>query len=173
MRLITIGTGAALVLALAGFHAALAQAPSVTGESTRFTMQPVEGGLIKLDTTNGAMSFCSMKSGAWVCEAVPEDRAALEGEIARLQARLAELEKGRAGAGTGGVPDIMAPLEPARPGEPPSAKPVPPADDPELSEDARKRLDQAMDMAEHVFRRFFEMVDRLRGVAPQQQGQSL
>jgi len=165
---------ATLALAvLAGGPPAAAQGRS---DAPRYVMQPVEGGLMKLDTRSGSLSFCSMKSGAWVCEAVPEDRAALEAEIARLQGKVAELEKGRAGVGTAGVPDIMAPPEPAPPGAPPPAAspavpPVPPAGEEERTEEARKRLDQAMDMAEHVFRRFFEMVDRLRGTSPQ--GQSL
>ncbi|MDQ0511915.1 hypothetical protein [Ancylobacter amanitiformis] len=143
----------------------------------RFTLQPVNGGMLKLDTRSGALSFCSMKSGAWVCEAVPEDRAALEGEIARLNARIAELEKGRAG----GVPDIMgAPVPPqmSPPAvSPPAASPpaaAPPADgEGSGTAEAQKRLDQAMDMAEHAFRRFFDMVERLRGREPAPQEQSL
>lgn len=184
MRLTVTGAGAALALAftfaLPGTSAAVAQA----AEGPRFITQPVEGGLMKLDTRSGAMSFCSTKSGAWVCEAVPEDRAALEAEIGRLQARIAVLERGRPGAG---VPDIMAPPESAPPESPPPESPppgtppaaqapddaTPPADDPGLSKEADKRLDQAMDMAEHVFRRFFEMVDRLRRDAPPAQDQSL
>ena len=180
MRLTLIGAG----LALAMLHPAQAQTPPKTSlngppEAARFTMQPVEGGLMKLDTTTGTMSFCSAKAGgaaagAWICEAVPEDRAALEAEISRLQRRVAELEKGRAGTGTGGtgtgVPDIMAPPSTEAPkdspkdepsGPPDAAKPAPKSDQ-ELSDEARKRLDQAMDMVEQVFRRFFDMVDRLR-----------
>lgn len=167
MRLTVTGAGAALAfaftLALPGASPAAAQA----AEGPRFTTQPVEGGLMKLDTRSGALSFCSARSGAWVCEAVPEDRAALEAEIGRLQARIAVLERARPGAG---VPDIMAPPESAPPGTPPAAQApdgaTPPADEPGLSKEADKRLDQAMDMAEHVFRRFFEMVDRLRRDAP-------
>ena len=137
--------------------------------SPRFTLQPVEGGVLKLDTRTGALSFCSTRAGGsagnWVCEAVPEDRAALEAEIARLQARIAELEKGRAG-----VPDIMAPALPPSSGEnpaPPESGPAPDSRDPA---EAERQLDRAMDMAERVFRRFFDMVNRLRSEpAPQDQ----
>ncbi|MCJ8142791.1 hypothetical protein MKI84_07655 [Ancylobacter sp. A5.8] len=142
------------------------QAPAGEG---RFTMQPVEGGILKLDTRSGAMSFCHARgvpaaATDWVCEAVPEDRAALEAEIARLQARIATLEKP-------GVPDIMAPPVPV-PGTPPDATPpIPPqAGKPETPEEERTRLraamDQAMDMADYAFRRFKEMVDRLREEPP-------
>ncbi|MBB3773074.1 hypothetical protein FHS55_003705 [Angulomicrobium tetraedrale] len=156
-----------------GMPAAVAQTADPVASDPRFTLQPANGGMLKLDTRTGALSFCSMKSGAWVCEAVPEDRAALEAEIARLNARIAELEKGRAG----GVPDIMgAPVPPQA--APPAASPpaaAPPAADGEESgtQEAQKRLDQAMDMAEHAFRRFFDMVERLRGREPAPQEQSL
>ncbi|MCS0495473.1 hypothetical protein NVS89_10215 [Ancylobacter sp. MQZ15Z-1] len=170
---------AALVLAAAGLLAApglvrgAAAQPAATqevpaaaaGEAARFSMQPVEGGLMKLDTRTGAMSFCSQRAGAWVCQAVPDDRAALEAEIGRLQARIAALEKGR--GTTPGVPDIMAPPQQGgagsstRPDAPPKVAP-PPEDDTKLTEDAQRQLDKAMDMAEHVFRRFLEMVDRFR-----------
>ena len=135
-----------------------------SGENPNFSMQPVEGGLMKLDTRTGAMSFCSRKSGAcaggWVCEAVPEDRAALEAEIGRLQTRIAELEKGR--GVTPGVPDIMSPpSDEARPGAPPQTTP-PAKGEGELTEEARRQLDEAMKMAENVFRRFIDMIDRLR-----------
>lgn len=144
------------VAALAG--GAFAQAGAATGASGAptptpgYTLQAVEGGVLKLDTRSGALSFCSAKAGAYVCEAVPEDRAALEAEITRLQARIAELEKGRAG-----VPDIMAP---------PAGKEGAP--DAPMTEEARKRLDEALDVAEHAFRRFMDMVNRLRSEeAPQ------
>lgn len=143
--------------------------PPLPGASLpRFTLQPVEGGVLKLDTRTGALSICSTRAGgsagSWVCEAVPEDRAALEAEIARLQARIAELEKSHTG-----VPDIMAPALPPSsdvpPAPPESGGPVPDSRDPA---EAERQLDRAMDMAEHVFRRFFDMVNRLRSEpAPQ------
>ncbi|WAC27649.1 hypothetical protein [Ancylobacter sp. SL191] len=130
--------------------------PGPAAPAPGFSLQAVEGGVLKLDTRTGALSFCSAKAGAYVCEAVPEDRAALEAEISRLQARIAELEKGRAG-----VPDIMAP---------PAGKEGAP--DAPMTEEARKRLDEALDVAEHAFRRFMDMVNRLRG-EPAPQGEKL
>lgn len=136
------------------------------GDSARFSMQSVDGGLMKLDTRTGAMTFCSQRSGAWVCEAVPEDRAALEAEIARLQSRLAAERGGAAGPG---VPDIMSTPEaqaPAGEGTTRPSETTPPASSGETVEEARRRLDQAMEMAEHVFQRFFEMIGRLRDTPP-------
>jgi hypothetical protein len=48
---------------------------------------------VRLDTQTGAVSLCSQKPVGWACEAVPEDRAALENEIARLQTENAALKK--------------------------------------------------------------------------------
>lgn len=153
---------------------ALAQTPPGPGapaaDSARFSMQPVEGGLMRLDTRTGAMSFCSLRAQAWVCEAVPDDRAALEAEIGRLQARLAAQDKGGAG-----VPDIMAPPQAGPGATAPDAAPPPasaPGGDEELPAQARERLDQAVDLAEHAFRRFVEMIERLRKDLPQDMRQN-
>lgn len=159
------GALAGLVL-LAGTGLALAQpaADPAAADPVRFTVQKVEGGLMRLDTQTGAMSFCAQRAAGWACEAVPDDRAALEAEISRLQARLAALEKNRATGGAG-VPDIMVPPQNTPPDAPPPAGATPDADG-ELPAQARQRLDQAMDLAEHAFRRFVEMVERLRKDLP-------
>src|SRR5262245_26768514 len=39
----------------------------------RFTMNPVEGGMMRLDTQTGAVSICRRKEAQWVCEAVGEE----------------------------------------------------------------------------------------------------
>ena len=130
------------------------------GTEPGFTMQPVEGGLMKLDTRTGSMSFCSSRAGAWTCAVVPEDRAAFEAEIARLHDRIASLEK----RGATGVPDIMAP--PAAKPPAPNATPSPDAGKPTIPEDVQGKMDEAIDMAEHVFRRFLQMVERLRNEPP-------
>lgn len=155
--LVIVLAGALLAPAPALAQSAPAESgsPATPPAAPGFTLQPVDGGVLKLDTRSGAMSFCSLKAGAWLCEAVPEDRAALEAEIDRLHARIATLE----GRGQSGVPDIMAP--PAPPGALPGPSPDSPASTPEPGE-ARKRLDEALDVAEHAFRRFMEMVERLR-----------
>ncbi|MBS7542282.1 hypothetical protein KHC19_03980 [Ancylobacter oerskovii] len=127
-------------------------------EAPNFTMQPVEGGVLRLDTRSGTMSFCASRGGVWRCEALPDERAALEAEIARLRERLA--------AGGGGVPDIAGP-----PREPPSAAPAPDAAPPAKPDEERGRFDAAMEeamrRAETMFRRFYEMLERLRDNPPQ------
>ena len=86
---------AAIFLALACLTSpALAQADTskLTPENGRYTMSPVDGGVMRLDTRTGQVSLCRQKPDAWACEALADDRAAYEKEIGRLQDKVAKLE---------------------------------------------------------------------------------
>jgi hypothetical protein len=64
--------------------AALAQtAPD--SENGRFTFHRVEDGYLRLDARTGQVSVCARRPVGWACHPVPDERSALEGEIARLQ----------------------------------------------------------------------------------------
>src|SRR5262249_51764879 len=54
-------------------------------------MTPVEGGFLRMDTHTGAVSMCQRISGKWGCEAVADDRRALQTELDRLGAGNREL----------------------------------------------------------------------------------
>ena len=62
---------------------------------------PVADGVVRLDTRTGAVSTCSNAGAGWACYSVPDERAALDAEIGRLQAdnekSKTELEKSRTG----------------------------------------------------------------------------
>jgi hypothetical protein len=79
----------------------------------RYQAYPVEDGFVRLDLRNGQLSLCSRRPVGWACEAVPDDRAALDGEIARLQGENAALKKALLDRGLplpGGLkPDQAAP----------------------------------------------------------------
>ena len=53
-------------------------------ENGRFSMSPVEGGVVRLDTRTGAVSTCGDKGNGWACTIVPDERAAYDSEIGRL-----------------------------------------------------------------------------------------
>lgn len=55
-------------------------------ENGRFALSPVSEGFLRLDTRTGAVSTCSSVNGNWVCRTTPDERAALDTEIGRLQA---------------------------------------------------------------------------------------
>ena len=76
---------AAAALIVAG-TAALAQARPDT-ENGRYALSPTgDGGVLRLDTKTGTVSTCTNSGAGWACYAVPDERAALDAEIGRLQA---------------------------------------------------------------------------------------
>ncbi len=82
-----------LLVAALGLAAlpALAQAPD--SESGRYSFHPVSEGLLRLDTRTGQVSLCARQTSGYSCTAVPDDRIAMEGEIARLQRENGALKK--------------------------------------------------------------------------------
>lgn len=64
-------------------------------ENGRYTMSAMAGGVIRLDSRTGAIAICNNTAGnngvAWACYAVPDERAAMDAEIGRLQADNANL----------------------------------------------------------------------------------
>lgn len=59
----------------------------------RYTFNKVADGFVRLDMQTGDVSVCSQRTVGWACQAVPEDRAVLENEIARLRTENAALKK--------------------------------------------------------------------------------
>jgi len=74
----------------------------------RFSMTPAQGGFLRLDRQTGAVSFCAVEAGQSICRAGPDERAALEKEIAELRRENAELlasrDAGRAQSGAAPLP---------------------------------------------------------------------
>ena len=56
------------------------------GENGRYAMSATPEGVLRLDTRTGAMSTCSNSGAGWACYAIPDERAAMDAEIGRLQA---------------------------------------------------------------------------------------
>jgi hypothetical protein len=90
-----------------GATAASAQTPAEP--SARFTVQPIDGGILRLDTVTGAVSVCLRRDGNWSCEPVADQAAkstdidrltaqnrALRAEVERLERTLAENNAGAA-----------------------------------------------------------------------------
>jgi hypothetical protein len=59
----------------------------------RYSFNKVADGLLRLDMQTGEVSACRQHSVGWACQAVPDDRAVLENEIARLRSENALLKK--------------------------------------------------------------------------------
>ena len=96
MRIVTLMLAAALGC---GAVAALAQAPLLPpagappAPETRWSFKRVDDGFVRLDNRTGHIAHCTPRTAGWACQAVPEDRAALEKQIARLQDEVAVLKK--------------------------------------------------------------------------------
>ena len=71
---------------------ALAQDAAAPGEPGRYTMSQTPDGFLRLDTRTGAVALCTTSGGVAACRGAPEDRSALETEIARLTKENADLK---------------------------------------------------------------------------------
>lgn len=101
-------------------------------EGNRYSMQPVEGGVVRMDNATGEMSLCHVEAKKMACDMASDQRSALQERIDRLEERVARLEGRLRDQGT-------------------EAAPLP----------TDKDLDRAMNTFERVMRRFFRMVDNL------------
>jgi hypothetical protein len=79
MRLLAL----AFTLLLAHFAVASAQTATPDSENGRYSFY----------TRTGQISLCSRSDAGWTCKVVPDERSALETEIARLQGENATLKK--------------------------------------------------------------------------------
>ena len=159
---------AALALCFGGAGGAVAESMPDT-ENGRYALSPVTDGVIRLDTRTGAVSTCSNSSLGWACYAVPDERAALDAEIGRLQAdnerSRAELEKLKA---------ELAAREPAVAGKIDEA--LPKTDslkkaEPKIAEGERhieiplpsdRDMDRVMSFLEQAWRRLVEIANRMQ-----------
>src|SRR5207244_3790701 len=90
MRIATSSSKSRLFITAAAFlivsGSAFAQSKPDT-ENGRYALSPIgDGGVLRLDTKTGTVSTCTNSGAGWSCYAVPDERAALDAEIGRLQA---------------------------------------------------------------------------------------
>lgn len=160
-KLSTSIAAAALMVCLGGTGTTVAeQMPD--SENGRYALSPVTDGVIRLDTKTGDVSTCTNTGTGWACYAVPDERAALDAEIGRLQA---DNEKLKA---------QLAVREPTVTGK--IDEPLPKADslkkpEPKVAEGERKieiplpsdrDMDRVMSFLEQAWRRLVEMANRMQ-----------
>ena len=96
MRLLKVSLSL-LLLTLTAPAAVAEETPSILApEAEHFTLQPVEGGFMRLDKRSGAVSFCTAKNGISVCRLGADERATMEAELERLRAENARLKSATA-----------------------------------------------------------------------------
>jgi hypothetical protein len=132
------------------------------GENGRYVLSPVTDGVIRLDTRTGAVSTCSNTGTGWACYAVPDERAALDAEIGRLQADNEKLKAQLAAAEPAATAKIDEPL--------PKADQLKKAE-PKLNEGEHRieiplpsdrDMDRVMSLIEQAWRRLVEMASRMQ-----------
>ncbi len=125
--------------------------PSTDGG--RYAFHRIGEGFVRLDSVTGQVAQCSASAVGWSCNAAPDERLALESEIARLQRENAALKKTMLAKGLdlpGGVPA--------------ETRPVPPASIPEASENAPKgapseaEIDRAIAYMKNVWKKLVDMM---------------
>jgi hypothetical protein len=125
---------------------AASQGTQPENEDSRFSFFRAADGFLRLDGQTGQVSMCTRRQAGWLCQALPEERAAFEAEIARLQADNAALKKEVLAHDLplpGGVwPDSAAPA---------TAGPRPPAT-------TDHDVNQVMSVIENVWRRLVAMI---------------
>jgi hypothetical protein len=67
--------------------------PSDLSAGGRYALQSAPDGVLRVDRQTGATSICRQRGGQWACEAVPDEREALEAEIGRLSDENADLRR--------------------------------------------------------------------------------
>ena len=138
-----------LVAVLLGVPAAHAQTATPDAENGRFTFNQVQNEFLRLDTRTGQVSICSKRDESWACRMVPDERAALESEIARLQSDNASLKK-----------EMIARGLPLPGGMRPDSSASRPQIELKLPNDAD--LDRLMTFMEKIWRRLIDMVQGMQ-----------
>jgi hypothetical protein len=159
MMIKAIAAAAVAIGCLAGSAAAQSMPDTENG---RYTLSPVADGMLRLDTRTGVTSICSDKGTGWACYAMPDERAALDQEIGRLQkdnealkAQLAQRE-----------PTVTGKIDEPLPKTDSLKKP-----EPKVAEGERKieiplpsdrDMDRMMAFVEQAWRRLVEMANRMQ-----------
>ena len=103
----------------------------------RYTLTPSAGGYVRLDTQTGQVSECTGVATNLVCKSTADERAAMQTEIDRLQAKVDALEA--SGVSTAAEQKSL-----------------------ELQIPADKDVDKAFNFLERMIKRFKGLIEELR-----------
>jgi hypothetical protein len=143
---------------LAGLVPSMA-AETPDSENGRYTLQPSGDGMVRLDTRTGTVSNCSNSAAGWACYAVPDERAALDAEIGRLQtenARLKEQLASREPAAAPGKIEDALPKSDKAPSTAEGQRKI------EIPLPSDQDMDRMMSFLERAWRRLIDMASRVQ-----------
>jgi hypothetical protein len=151
---------AVLVVGVAGAGAAIAGSPEA--ENGRYTLSTTADGALRLDTRTGAVSTCSNSGAGWACYAVPDERAAMDSEIGRLQAENEKLKAelaAREPTVSGKIEEVLPKSDSLKKSEPKIAESERKIEIPLPSD---RDMDRMMSFLEKAWRRLMEMANRVQ-----------
>jgi hypothetical protein len=150
-----------LAVGLAGGGAVAGQAMPDT-ENGRYALSTTPDGVLRLDTRTGAVSTCSNNGAGWACYAVPDERAALDAEIGRLQTDNEKLKTelaSREPVVTGKIDESLPKSDSLKKSEPKMAQGERKIEIPLPSD---RDMDRMMSFLERAWRRLIEMANRVQ-----------
>ncbi len=143
-----------------GSPSAPSPAAPASPDDGRYTHHRVGDSLVRLDTRTGQVATCAPGPAGLVCQLAPDERAALEAEIGRLQGENAALKKellARGLAVPGGARPDPVPAPPVAEAPPRPPQPVPAPKSPMDSE-----VERVKSFIGDIWRRLVEMVAGLQ-----------
>ena len=153
---VATAVGVAAAIAFAG-----EQLPDA--ENGHYTLSQTRDGLVRLDTRNGRVSNCTHDETGWAYHVVPDERAAMDAEIGRLQAENDHLKAqlaARDQGATGKTDEALPKSDSLKKGEP------------KVAEGERKKveiplpndqdMDRVMSFLERTWRRLIDMANRVQ-----------
>ena len=162
---------AVMVCLLGTADAAQDTAPDT--ENGRYTLSTTANGVIRLDSRTGAVSTCNNSGTGWACYAVPDERAAMDAEIGRLQVENEKLKRALTSRdqSVAGKVDEALPKDQALPKSDQFKKAEPKIAEPNSADGSRRieiplpsdqDMDRMMAFVEQAWRRLVEMANRVQ-----------
>jgi hypothetical protein len=152
---------AVLIFSFGGVGAATAQSMPDT-ENGRYALSPLGDGVARLDTRTGAVSTCNDTGTGWACYTAPDERAALDEEIGRLQADNDKLRAQLAAR----EPTVSGKIDEPLPKTDSLKKPGPKAADDqrriEIPLPSDRDMDKMVSFLEQAWRRLVDMANRMQ-----------
>lgn len=122
------------------------------GPRNHFSFVRVDDGFLRFDLETGQVAYCNARKEGWGCQAVPENRSALEREVQGLKDEVAALKQQ--------IETLQAPPAPPRPPAPVPPSPAPPAQG-DIMHDGppgHADVDRAKAVLQDVWQRFVDAI---------------
>jgi hypothetical protein len=124
-------------------------------ENGRYILSPAADGVVRLDTRTGVVSTCTDKGSGWACYVIPDERAAFDAEIGRLQkdndALTAELAQ-RGPVVAGKTDDALPKQDSLKPKSADGQRKI------EIPLPSDRDIDRVMSVVERAWRRLVDIV---------------